>query len=141
MVILHTFFLLALNLLVESPFELARSGDQQKMVEVLAKLRNLPPEDVADEANKINEEEQEREKNLNMLAAVRDFDKTCMRKLAIILVVFSFTHLSGITVITTFLIDIFSRFGIPAIWLVMASSVSEMFFSFLQMVIADKIGR
>ena len=141
MVILHTFFLLALSFLVESPFELARSGDQQKMVEVLAKLRNLPPEDIADEANKINEEEQEREKNLNMLAAVRDFDKTCMRKLSIILVVFSFTHLSGITVITTFLIDIFSRFGIPAIWLVMASSVSEMFFSFLQMMIADKIGR
>ena len=68
MVILHTFFLLALSFLVESPFELARSGDQQKMVEVLAKLRNLPPEDIADEANKINEEEQEREKNLNMLA-------------------------------------------------------------------------
>ena len=141
MVILHTFFLLALSFLLESPFELARSGDQQKMVEVLAKLRNLPPEDVADEANKINEEEQEREKNLNMLAALKDLDKTCMRKLAIILVVFSFTHLSGITVITTFLIDIFSRFGIPAIWLVMASSVSEMFFSFLQMMIADKIGR
>ena len=67
--------------------------------------------------------------------------KLSFKKLSIILVIFSFTHLSGITVITTFLVDIFSSFGIAEIVLVMVSSVSEMVSSFLQIMVANRIGR
>ena len=94
--------------------------------------------DVLDEAEKIMKAEQDRETNLFKFQAIF---KVSFKKWSIILVIFSFTHLSGITVITTFLVDIFSSFGIAEIVLVMVSSASEMVFSFLQIMVANKIGR
>ena len=101
-------------------------------------MRNCGKLDVLDEAEKIMKAEQDRETNIFNLQALF---RVGLKKLSIILVVFSFTHLSGITVITTFLVDIFSSFGIAEIVLVMVSSVSEMLFSFLQIMVANRIGR
>ena len=103
-------------------------GNTDKVVQILATLRKCEKLDVLDEAEKIMKAEQDREPNLFKFQAIF---KVSFKNLSIILVIFSFTHLSGITVITTFLVDIFSSFGIAEIVLVMVSTVSEMVFSFL----------
>ena len=138
MVILHFLLLLVSCFLAQSPHEVAVSGNIDKVVQILAKLRKCEKTDVLDEAEKIMKAEQDKEPNLFKFQALF---KVSFKKLSIILMVFSFTHLSGITVITTFLVDIFSSFGIAEIVLVTVSSVSEIVFSFLQILVANRIGR
>ena len=113
-------------------------GNIDKVVQILTTLRKCEKLDVLDEAEVIMKEEQDRETSLFKFQALY---KVSFKKLSIILVVFGFTHLSGVTVITTFLVDIFSSFGIAEIVLVTVSSVSEIVFSFLQILVANRIGR
>ena len=141
--LLHAFLFCALFTLILSPYELARADNQDKMVENLVKLRNKPAKEVLSEANaisKVVEDEKEIRKN-NLLETMKQMDKSSLKNLGIILVVFSMTPLSGITVITTFLVDIFSSTGISEIVLVLVTGLSEMGFSFFQMLIADRLDR
>ena len=59
----------------------------------------------------------------------------------VVLIVILMSKLSGMGILTTYLVDIFSPTGIQEFTLVLTTGVSEMVFSFLQMVIADKLGR
>ena len=59
----------------------------------------------------------------------------------IVLVVILMSKLSGMGILTTYLVDIFSSTGIQEFTLVLTTGISEMVFSFLQMIIADKLGR
>ena len=59
----------------------------------------------------------------------------------IVLVVILMSKLSGMGILTTYLVDIFSSTGIQEFTLVLTTGISEMVFSFLQMIIADRLGR
>jgi len=143
MLLLHALLFCALFTLISSPYEQARADDQDKMVEILVKLRNMPAEDVMDEASLITKEveDEKARRNDNMLETINRIYNSNFKNLGIVLVVFSMSHLSGITVITTFLVDIFSKTGISDIVLVLVTSFSEIVFSFFQMMVADKLGR
>ena len=59
----------------------------------------------------------------------------------VVLEVILMSKLSGMGILTTYLVDIFSSTGIQEFTLVLTTGLAEMIFSFLQMVIADKLGR
>ena len=63
------------------------------------------------------------------------------KHVAIMLNLFLMSQLSGINVLTSYLVDIFSSLEIPEFTLVLVTGLSEIIFSFLQMVISDKLGR
>ena len=63
------------------------------------------------------------------------------KHLLVVLVVILMTNISGMNLLTTYLVDIFSSTGIQEFPLVLTTGLSEMVFSFLQMIIADKLGR
>ena len=138
--VIHALLSFALLTLASSPYELARADNHDKIIGVLAKLRNIPEDDVVKEANLITKdvENEKLTRKINMLDTLKKMD---LKKLAIILVVFSMPHLSGILVLTTFLVDIFSPTGISIIVLVSVVGISEMVFSFFHMMIADRFGR
>lgn len=143
MMLLHTVILCAMFLLIPSPYELARANKEEKVIEALAKLRNAAAEDVVPEAKFISkdvEDEMTTHKS-NILNTMKNLNKTSLKNLGIVLIVVSMTHLSGCTVITTYVVDIFSSSSISEVVLVLVTGFSEMGFSFLQMVIADKLGR
>lgn len=58
-----------------------------------------------------------------------------------VLIVILMGKLSGMTILTTYLVDIFSSTGIQELTLLLTTGLAEMIFSFLQMIIADKLGR
>ena len=143
MMLLHTVILCAMFLLILSPYELARAKKEEKVIEALAKLRNAAAEDVVPEAKFIRkdvEDEMTTHKS-NILNTMKNLNKTSLKNLGIVLIVFSMTHLSSCTVITTYVVDIFSSSSISELVLVLVTGFSEMGFSFIQMIIADKLGR
>ena len=72
---------------------------------------------------------------------MKSLGQSGLLKLCTAMVVVAMTHLSGCTVITTYVVDIFSSSAIPEILLVLVTGFSEMGFSFFQLLIADRLGR
>ena len=142
MMLLHVVICCSLFKLVPSPYEWTRVDNNDKAIEVLAKLRNVVFEDVILEATFIRKEvEEEKSCQLNFLNKLKNLQKTGLKKLGIALAVFTMTHMSGVTVITTYVVDIFSSSGISDGILVLVTGFSEMGFSFLHLFVADKLGR
>ena len=143
MMLLHALMSCALFTLIKSPYELARADKEEAVVEVLAKLRNVDSKDVISEANSIRKdvEDDKLSRKSNTLKTMKNLGRTGLKKLVTVLVVVAMTHLSGCTVITTYVVDIFSSTGMSEIVLVLVTGFSEMGFSFLQLIIADKLGR
>jgi hypothetical protein len=138
---LSSFF--SLFALLPSPDELARVGDRDKMVMTLIKLRNTEEENVIKEADLItkNTEDMKKEVKRSHINKIKEMDKAQIKNCGILLIVISFSHLSGIFAVSAFLLDIFSSTDISSVVLVLVSSFSEMVFSFVQMAVADRLGR
>ena len=142
MMLLHAVICCSLFKLVPSPYELTRADNKDKVIEVLAKLRNVVSEDVILEAAFIwKEVEEEKTCQSNFLNRFERLHKAGLKNLGITLVVFTMTHMSGVTVITTYVVDIFSSSGISEVVLVLVTGFSEMGFSFFHLFVADKLGR
>ena len=141
--VVHALLFCAILTLIPSPYEMARANDQDKMIEVLAKLRNVDAENVINEANNIKKEVEEEKTNVkeNIIENLKRMNQSNLKNIVIILTVFSFNHLCGIFVIITYLVDIFSSTGISTFVLVTVRGFSEMIFSFFQLIIADRLGR
>jgi len=140
--LVHAVLFLALFTLIQSPNELARNEKSAKMVEVLKKLRNTN-DDVIKEAQNITKavEDDKIVLKKDHINYMKPMDKAKFKKWGVILTVFSLSHLSGINVISTFLLDTFSSTDISDFTLVFVASLAEMIFSFFQMIIADRLGR
>ena len=141
--LLHVVLFAAVLLLMPTPRELARDGDIDKIIQVLEKLRSDDKETIIEEARVIRKavEKEKIDLKKSMRKRMKMMDKTLFKKWGIILMVFSFNHLTGIMVTSAFLVDIFSSTEISDFVLVMARGVSEMIFSFLVMMVADRLGR
>merc|ERR1719239_644821 len=63
------------------------------------------------------------------------------RRLVAVLGITLMVHLCGISVVTAYLVDIFATSSISPLALLLVSSFSEMGFSFLQLIVADSLGR
>ena len=141
--VLHVVLFAAVLLLMPTPRELARAGNIDKITQVLEKLRSDDKETIIEEATVIRKavEKEKIDLKKSMRERMKMMEKTLFKKWGIILMVFSFSHLTGINVISTFLVDIFSSTEISDFVLVLVSGVSEMIFSFLAMMVADRLGR
>lgn len=140
--LVHAVLFLALFSLITSPNELARAGNSDKMIEVLKQLRHSD-EDVIKEATMITKAEDDDKMDVKKghIERMKSMDKAQFGKLGIILVVFSLTNLSGINVVNAFLVDIFSSTDISEFMLVIVISLTEIISGFVQMTIADMLGR
>ena len=143
MMAIHMLMFFALLTLIHSPQELARAGKEKQVHEVLAKLRNVPADQVVEEANIMMKdvEDEKLSHRLNLVETLQSLGESGLLKLCTAMVVVAMTHLSGCTVITTYVVDIFSSSAIPEILLVLVTGFSEMGFSFFQLLIADRLGR
>ena len=143
MMTIHMLMFFALLTLIPSPQELARAGKEKQVLVILTKLRNVGIDQVVEETNILMKDvaDEELSNKLNLVGTLKSLGKSGLLKLCIAMVVVSMTHLSGCTVITTYVVDIFSSSGIPEILLVLVTGFSEMGFSFFQLLIADKLGR
>ena len=122
------FALFSLFALVPSPDELARVvGDRDKMVVTLIKLRNTDEENVIKEADLItkNTDAMKKEVTKSYINKIKEMDKAQFKNCGILLMVISFSHLSGIFAVSAFLLDIFSSTDISSVVLVLVSSFSD----------------
>jgi len=140
---IHILMFFALLTLIHSPQELARAGKEKQVQEVLVKLRNVDADQVVEEANIMMKdvEDEKLSHKLNLVETLQSLGESGLLKLCTAMVVVTMTHLSGCTVITTYVVDIFSSSAIPEILLVLVTGFSEMGFSFFQLLIADRLGR
>ena len=138
MVVVHAALLCALIKLPPSPYDLAKEGMMDTLMESLKSLRGI--EDVDNEAKSIVKAVEEKKwKTMKTIPGILDL--TTLKKIAIIMTVFSFVQFTGINVIVTYVVDIFSSTNISTFTLVVVTSSSEVIFSFFQAVIADKLRR
>jgi len=128
----------SLFFLVISPYELGRKGRAAEIPRILSKLRRKTVQEVEDETQSIIQDLRKVNKEEKVLDKMKRIDG---KNLLIVLVVFSMTQFSGINVLTSYMVDIFSSIQIGEFTLVLITGLAEMFFSFLQMIIADKLGR
>ena len=105
---------------------------------ILAKLRGKSHENILSETEIIIDDLQKLPTNQSFLDQVKMIN---FKHVAIMLNLFLMSQLSGINVLTSYLVDIFSSLEIPEFTLVLVTGLSEIIFSFLQMVISDKLGR
>ena len=125
--IVHALLFFSLFALVPSPDELARVGDRDKVVMTLIKLRNTDEENVIKEADLItkNTDAMKKEVTKSYINKIKEMDKAQFKNCGILLMVISFSHLSGIFAVSAFLLDIFSSTDISSVVLVLVSSFSD----------------
>ena len=129
---------LSLYLLITTPYEACKKKQFAEIPSILAKLRNKSADDeeVGNEVKAVIKSFQvQKEDNYNSLKSIN------YKNVVKILLVFLMTQLSGVNVLTSFMVDIFSSVQIEEFTLVLITGLAEMVFSFLQMIIADKLGR
>ena len=138
MIIMNITITISLFFLITSPYEAGRKGDFTELPIILTKLRKKTVQDVQAEAHSILEELQKVGSEKSFIQKMKLING---KNVLIVLVVFLMTQLSGINVLTSYMVDIFSSVPIAEFTLVLITGLAEMVFSFLQMIIADKLGR
>ena len=140
MLILSSVITLSLFFLIKTPHELARQNKYQEIEIVLGKIRG-------NMANSEIQKEIEMLRTLNCGESdsqgfIQKFRKLNWKKVTVLWVVYVLiTNISGINIISSYLLEIFSNIQVQGSILVICYGTSEMIFSFLQMLIADKFGR
>ena len=128
-----------------SPYEIAKAEQTEetkesmteKIEESLKKWRTTtcPAKEAKDIIEAVDKEK------FKTRRSIPNVDMNYLKRMIIILVIFSLSHLCGVNIIATFLVDIFSSTDISNIILVVVTGLSEFLFSFFQMTIADRFGR
>ena len=129
---------LSLFLLITSPYEACNKKQFSEIPGILAKLRNKSAdnEEVENEAKAVIKSFQVQEEDSHNSLKLINYINVIK-----ILIVFLMTQLSGVNILTSYMVDIFSSVQIEEFTLVLITGMAEMVFSFLQMIIADKLGR
>ena len=88
-------------------------------------------------------EDEKCSRKANFCKTLKNLGKSGLKDLLMLiaLVVVTMSHMSGVSLITTYIVDIFCSTGISEIVLVLVTGLSEMLFSSFQVIIADKLGR
>ena len=63
------------------------------------------------------------------------------KNLVIVVVVFLMTQVSGMNILTSYMVDIFNTVPVSEFMIVLVAGLSEMLFSFMQMIVANNLGR
>ena len=139
MLFVNIFLSLLSLFLVKSPYEAARKNNYDQTSYILSKLRNKKEQNVQNEVNKIRDEiEGNQNSEKKTIIILKNLNK---KNVYILFIIFSMTQLCGLSILTTYMVDIFSSTNIDQLTLLLLYGISNIASSFLQMVIADKFGR
>jgi len=132
--VLHTVFSVAVFVfLPQTPFDLARQGKYAELHGAL--IKSGSPQDEAIILKQVAKEET----SVGYLTTVKQLNK---RNLLIVLAVFILSQLSGISIVTTYLVDIFAdSSALDPLLLLIAASLSGILAAIFQTIVADFLGR
>ena len=129
----------SLLFMTKSPQELGRKNEYQEMKIILGKIRDKSESEIQKETEMIKIQIGSESDTEPFIHKIRKLNKKNVFVLWVVYVFFS--NVAGINIISTYLLEIFSNIQVPGSVLVICYGASEMTFSFLQMLIADKFGR
>ena len=139
MLTLSSVITLSLFFITQTPHELVRQNKYQDILNILRKFRDKSDLEIQKEVEDLKDTirgESDEEPFVNKL---KKLNKKNLFALWVVFVFFS--NLCGINVISTFLLEIFGDLKVSESLIAICYGASEMVFSFLQMLIADKFGR
>ena len=139
MLLFSSIMSVSLLFMTKSPPELGRKNEYQEMKIILDKIRDKSESEIQKEIEMIKVQIGSESDTEPFINKIRKLNKKNVFILWVVYVFFS--NLAGINIISTYLLEIFSNIQVPGSVLVICYGASEMIFSFLQMLIADKFGR
>ena len=141
MLLVNIFLSILSIYLIKSPYEAARKNNYLETQYILTKLRNKKAQYVQDEIHVIQHEVEEKSNTSHKNKTVEIVKNLDKKNVFILLVIFSMTQMCGLSILTTYMVDIFSSTNIDQLTLLLIYGAANIASSFLQMVIADKFGR
>ena len=139
MLTLSSVITLSLFFITQTPHELGRQNKYQEIQEILRKMRDNSDLEILKEVELLKDQIGEESVAEPFIIKLKKLNK---KNVFILWVVFcTFSNLAGINIISSFLLEIFSDLKVSGSLLIICYGASEMVFSFLQMLIADKFGR
>ena len=125
--------------MIKTPHELGRQNKYGEIKVILEKIREKSGSEILKEIEMLKIQIGTESDTEPFLQKIKKLNK---KKVFVLLVVYVFfSNLAGINIISTYLLEIFSDLQVSGSILVIFYGGSEMVFSFLQMLIADKFGR
>lgn len=127
-------------LLSPTPHEAVRNQKISKVPIIISKLSGKKEDDpeINEEVEKVT---QRIKSEVDGMSPIERLKRIEVKNLIILLIVFLMSQLSGITVVTSYNVDIFHSVPVSEFIILLVAGLSEMTFSFFQMVIANKLGR
>ena len=122
-----------------TPYELGRKSKYQEIKVVLGKIRDKSDSEIQKEMEILKMQIGSESAAKSYSQKIKKLNKKKVFVLWVVYVFFS--NLAGINIISVYLLEIFSDIKVPGSVLVICYGASEMIFSFLQMLVADKFGR
>lgn len=131
---------LLMFLLSPTPHEAVRNQKISKVPIIISKLSGKKEDDpeINEEVEKVT---QRIKSEVDGMSPIERLKRIEVKNLIILLIVFLMSQLSGITVVTSYNVDIFHSVPVSEFIILLVAGLSEMTFSFFQMVIANKLGR
>ena len=139
MLVLSSAITLSLLFMTKTPHELGRQNKYGEIKVILEKIREKSGSEILKEIEMLKIQIGTESDTEPFFQKIKKLNK---KKVFVLLVVYVFfSNLAGINIISTYLLEIFSDLQVSGSILVIFYGGSEMVFSFLQMLIADKFGR
>ena len=139
MLILSSIITVSLLFMTTTPYELGRKSKYQEIKVVLGKIRDKSDSEIQKEMEILKLQIGSESAAKSYSEKIKKLNKKNVFVLWVVYVFFS--NLAGINIISVYLLEIFSDIKVPGSVLVICYGASEMIFSFLQMLVADKFGR
>jgi len=131
------FSLAAFIFLPATPYELVRTGHPERLIPLLKKLRGDQGESIDQEATFIIRQVEEEKQKPGFVTTIGRLNR---RRVGIVLMMSIYCHLSGVGIVTAYLVDIFES-TLNVLTLVLISSFTVVVGSCVQMCAADMLGR
>ena len=127
--------------LVKSPYEIGRMENQSdtELAQNVARLRRANIEEVEREVQSLLTEIEKEKEHVSFTERLKNLNYSNVFTIFVVFVLFSV--LSGMNVMTSYMVEIFRSLEVSQPVLLISYGAAELVFSFLQMTIADMFGR
>ena len=127
--------------LVKSPYEIGRmeTPSDTELAQSVARLRRANIEEVEGEVQSLLAEIEKEKEHVSFTERLKNLNYCNVFTIFVVFVLFSV--LSGMNVMTSYMVEIFRSLEVSQPVLLISYGAAELVFSFLQMTIADMFGR
>ena len=127
--------------LVKSPYEIGRKGNHSdtELAPSVARLKRANIEEVEREVQSLLTEIEKDKEHVSFTERMKNLNYCDVFTIFVVFVLFSV--LSGMNVMTSYMVEIFRSLEVSKPVLLISYGAAELVFSFLQMTIADMFGR